>query len=45
MLLIYCEINLNLTLSTNCVSVLTNIANQNAIFEITNTVTDFINTR
>ena len=35
--LINCEINLILTWSTNRVTVSTNIANQNATFEITNT--------
>ena len=34
--LINCEINLILTRSTNCVVVSTNVANQNATFEITN---------
>ena len=34
---INCEINLSLTWSTNCVIVSTNIANQNATFEITDT--------
>ena len=33
--LINCEINLILTWSTNCVIVSTNVANQNATFEIT----------
>ena len=33
--LINCEINLILTRSTNCVIVSTNVANQNATFEIT----------
>ena len=37
MLLINCEINLILTWSTNCVIVSTNVANQNATFEITDT--------
>ena len=32
-----CEINLILTWSTNCVIVSTNVANQNATFEITDT--------
>ena len=35
--LINCEINLILTWSTNCVIVSTNVANQNATFEITDT--------
>ena len=35
--LINFEINLILTWSTNCVIVSTNVANQNAIFEITDT--------
>ena len=35
--LINCEINLNLIWSTNCVIVSTNVANQNATFEITDT--------
>ena len=35
--LINCEINLVLTWSTNCVIVSTNVANQNATFEITET--------
>ena len=35
MLLINCDINFILTWSANCVIVSTNIANQNAIFEIT----------
>ena len=35
--LINCEINLILTWSANCVIVSTNVANQNAIFEITDT--------
>ena len=35
--LINCEINLILTWSTNCVMVSTNVANQNATFEITDT--------
>ena len=35
--LIKCEINLILTWSTNCVIVSTNVANQNATFEITDT--------
>ena len=35
--LINCEINLILTWSTNCVIVFTNVANQNATFEITDT--------
>ena len=34
---INCEINLILTWSTNCVIVSTNVANQNATFEITDT--------
>ena len=33
--LIKCEINLILIWSTNCVTIYTNIANQNPIFEIT----------
>ena len=33
--LIYCEINLILTWSANCVIVSTNVANQNATFKIT----------
>ena len=37
MLLINCEINLILTLSSNCVIVSTNNANENATFAITNT--------
>ena len=37
MLLINCEINLILTWSTNCVIVSTNVANENATFEITAT--------
>ena len=37
MALINCEINLILTRSTNCVIVSTNVANQNAKFEITDT--------
>ena len=37
MSLINCEINLILTWSTNCVIVSTNVANQNATFEITDT--------
>ena len=32
-----CEINVILTWSTNCVIVSTNVANQNATFEITDT--------
>ena len=35
--LINCEINLISTRSNNCVIVSTNVANQNATFEITNT--------
>ena len=35
--LINCEINITLTWSVNCVIVSTNIANQNATFEITDT--------
>ena len=35
--LINCKINLILTWSTNCVIVSTNVANQNATFEITDT--------
>ena len=35
--LINCEINFILTWSTNCVIVSTNVANQNATFEITDT--------
>ena len=35
--LINCEINLILTWSANCVIVSTNVANQNATFEITDT--------
>ena len=35
--LINCEINIILKRSTNCVIVSTNVANQNAIFEITDT--------
>ena len=35
--LINCEINLMLTWSRNCVIVSTNVANQNATFEITDT--------
>ena len=35
--LINCEINLILTWSTNCVIVSTNVANQNVMFEITDT--------
>ena len=35
--LINCEINLILTWSTNCVIVSTNVTNQNATFEITDT--------
>ena len=35
--LINCEINLTLTWSTNCVIVSTDVANQNATFEITDT--------
>ena len=35
--LINCEINLILTWSTNCVIVSTNVGNQNATFEITDT--------
>ena len=35
--LINCEINLILTKSTTCVIVSTNVANQNATFEITDT--------
>ena len=35
--LINCEINLILTWSTNCVIVSTNVANQNATFEIIDT--------
>ena len=35
--IINCEINLSLTWSTNCVIVSTNIVNQNATFEITDT--------
>ena len=35
--LINCEINLILTWSTNCVIASTNVANQNATFEITDT--------
>ena len=35
--LIYCETNLILTWSANCVIVSTNNANQNATFAITNT--------
>ena len=37
MTLINCDINLILTWSTNCVIVSTNVANQNATFEITDT--------
>ena len=37
MLLINCKINLILTWSTNCVTVSTNVANQNATFAITDT--------
>ena len=36
-LIINCEINLILTQSTNCVTVSTNVANQNATSEITDT--------
>ena len=35
--LINCEINLILTWTTNCVIVSSNVANQNATFEITDT--------
>ena len=35
--LIICEINLILTWSANCAFISTNVANQNATFEITNT--------
>ena len=35
--LINCEINITLTWSVNCVIVSTNVANQNATFEITDT--------
>ena len=35
--LINCEINLILTWSTNCAIVSTNVADQNATFEITDT--------
>ena len=35
--LINCEINLIFTWSTNCVIASTNVANQNATFEITDT--------
>ena len=35
--LINCEVNLILTWSTNCVIVSTNVTNQNATFEITDT--------
>ena len=35
--LLNCEINLILTWATNCVIVFTNVANQNATFEITDT--------
>ena len=35
--LINCEVNLILTWSANCVIVFTNVANQNAIFTITDT--------
>ena len=38
--LINCEINLILTWSANCVIVSTNVANQNATFEITDTKLD-----
>ena len=34
--LIYCDINLILTWSTNCVIVSTNVVNQNATFAVTN---------
>ena len=35
--LINCEINLTLTWSTNCVIISTNVANENATFEVTDT--------
>ena len=35
--LISCEVNLTLTWSANCITVSTNVANQNATFEITDT--------
>ena len=47
MSLINCEINLILTWSANCVIVSTDVANQNATFEITDTICScsyFVNT-